>query len=381
MFTSKSSDVSFNSQRKTDTNLVRFNSSSNISVASNERSGEGRVTGLQNGSSSHVENHLSSMTAPTVSVISSSMEIFGSAESNDPLTMNKIDSATNTGSSYSVSANLAAPSFISELNMHVKMPAQFVAATKSEKVCIKPKSMKRAIKTDDEAMKKNQKKQKQSIEATVEKATHSVDHSAAEKHSLDMSFERAAVVAALTSLYGPTSGNLNSKLPTNTNISTLEGKTSPMPLPNQLKNSDGQPTLKMALPSIGDTMVDETMKIKSLNCTQADVHVAAAHPLVSSLREPEGKMLEGIEIISAVKAGPYLSKKKLPKNDDAPANSRKSSITQYPTQYDVLLGRGKSNKNHPGNVWFQGTFIFCYTFKCPVINSNRKISSYLVMPI
>jgi hypothetical protein len=40
---------------------------------------------------------------------------------------------------------------------------------------------------------------------------------------------------------------------------------------------------------------------------------------------------------------------------DQPIKRAHSRLVQ-PHQYDVLLGRGKSNIRHPGNVVYQGTY-------------------------
>jgi hypothetical protein len=366
MFTSKSSDASLNSNA----NLVRSNKSNGMSVTSNEHNSGGRVAGLLNSSSSHMENQLRSVTAPIVSVISSSMDFFGSTESNDPQTMNNVDGTTTTRPR-SITANLTGPISPSDIGKYGYMSNQLATDAKSKKAeqasSSKPKSIKRTIKSDDAATTNIQKKFKQSVEPTGEKGTHSVHPSDTEKHVLDMSFERAAVVAALSTLYGATSERLDSKLPSNTNSSTFDGTPVPMPLPKQSKNSSSQFSHKITSPSRPDDMVEKTLKEKPIINT-ADVK-EVAQPIGHSQSEP-GKNIPEVTENSTIKLGPHSSKKKSSKNNDSPTNTRKSSITQYPTQYDVLLGRGKSNKNHPGNVWFQGTHIFFFAFKCYVSISS-----------
>jgi hypothetical protein len=51
--------------------------------------------------------------------------------------------------------------------------------------------------------------------------------------------------------------------------------------------------------------------------------------------------------------------------NDSKFYSSKSPMVLQPSAYDVLLGRGKSNKNHPGNKRFQGTSNeTIFTFNC-----------------
>ena len=360
MFTSKSSDASLNSQHRSNTNLVRFNSKNNLSVPTNDQNVAGRVAGLLNSSSSHMENQFRSTTAPIVSVISSSMDLFGSDESKEPHNRYNIDGTTTT-SSYSIAANLTATTRNSEMSKYGNISAQLVAGINSEKVeqtsSSKPKSVKRAMnsKPEDDAARRNQKKSKPSTETTLETSTHSVDRSDAEKNALDMSFERAAVVAALTTLYGAASEKRSAKLPTKTNASTFGDTPSPLPLPKQVKYKESKFKPNMTSSRSGGDMVQEAVK-RSSSTTTAIVKPAA--DALGPTHFGSGKNMTEVTENSEIKVGQQSTKKKMPFHNDSPTNSRKSSVTQYPSQYDVLLGRGKSNKNHPGNVWFQGTNIF-----------------------
>jgi hypothetical protein len=373
MFTSKGSDVSLNSQRRSNTNPVKLKG---LSVTTNEHNAVRRGAGLQNSSSSHVENQLRNVATPIVSVISSSMDIFGSGQPSNPRTVNTVDSSTTT--SYPISANVAAPSFTSEPSKYGITSTQFAAGTKSEKsepaTSTKPKSVKRGNNNDAASIGKIQKKSKPAFEVEGEKSNHSGNQNGIEKNAIDMSFERAAVVAALSTLYGASNEKLSSKLPTSTNTPKFVDTEVPMPLPKQVKSAVSQIAHKVPLPCSGDEMVKKSVKAKALINT-VGVH-AAAHSLAPSLLGPRKHAPEETEN-STAKMGSHLSKKKVSKADDSSTNARTSTYTQYPSQYDVLLGRGKSNKNHPGNVWFQGMFTICS--HCKVRDEFQQICNFLLL--
>jgi hypothetical protein len=285
------------------------------------------------------------------------MEIFGSTESNHLQRRNNIDRTT-TASSYPVSVNLPVLGISSEMSKHGNSSPQSAAGTSNKKAeqasSIKLKSMKRAINTDDASKTENQKKFKLDQDVTEEEANHSTNHGNAEKNALDMSFERAAVVAALSTLYGTSGDKLNSKRPATTNnTAALNSASVPMPRPKQVMDTESQYVYECTLPISGDAMVGIAMQDKPLMNT-ADIKPPAP-PLDLSQLGVRKKSSEERENSTVVQMGPSSTEEK-----DSPTSSRKSSITQYPTQYDVLLGRGKSNKNHPGNVWFQGTFTCCH---------------------
>lgn len=353
MFKSKSSDVGVDPQRRSNANVVKFNSTSSSATLaqSDEHSSAGRVAGIMNSSSSHIENQLRNVAAPIVSVISSSMDFFGSNEANVPPTVNHVGTATTT-SSHSVSATLTAPSIASEISKYGVMSTNLVDDSKTKKSdeasSSKPKSIKRAFAAEDDTPKIFQKKSKQRVEVTGENSSHSLNQSDEEKHALDMSFERAAVVAALTTLYGATNEKINSRPVTNTN--TAVGM--PLQLPKQVKNKDNQVSRKDNYQNVQSDTVEKTEKEKAFSITANAVAAVYPHcpPQLGS-----GETVSEAVVSSTIKLAPQSSKKKGAKSNEMPSNTRKSTITLYPTQYDVLLGRGKSNKNHPGNVWFQGT--------------------------
>lgn len=352
MYKSNNSDDGLNSQRRTNTNIASYNSNNSLSVQSNQQNSVNRISGLLNSSSSHIGNQGRSATNPMVSVVASSMDLFGPnpTVSNGPQMMNSIDTGiSNRQSSYSSLTNLNAP-----VIAYGAMPTHFAAGKKSKKVeqgsGTKPKSVKRPI--DDIYPKKP----KQDVNVMGEQqANYSTTHSGADmQNASDMSFERAAVVAALTTLYGATNEKPGPKLSTNSHTATsFDGTSLPMPLPKQLKNIGSK--LASGMNSSGTR---EASTIQQTN--ENMVLKASAANLTGPTQRDSSKIMSGTTENGAIKLSSQPSKKKTGKSsNESPTISRKSTVTQYPTQYDVLLGRGKSNKNHPGNVWFQGTCIFC----------------------
>ena len=284
--------------------LQRLNANhDDIHTGANNSTGISATSRDQNGTSR--ESQLHGVTAPIVSVVSSSMDLFGPIESNNPQTLKNVDDTT-TASSQSVLAH--------EFDKYGVLSNHFAAGTKIKNIeqanDARSKSIKRSNKADGHSVFSVPKKSKQSIKATGEKSNHSTVQYGSYKNASDMSFERAAVVAALTTLYGAANEKPSAKLSTGAPTTAFDGKT--------------------------DATSERTSDEK---------------PASYSLEKQNLKTNEN----SAIKSSP---KKKVPNTNQVTTVSNISPIVQHPTQYDVLLGRGKSNKNHPGNVWFQGTYKF-----------------------
>ena len=135
MYRLNNSDVGLNAPRRASAN----SSNNNISAPSHEQNSVNRTSGLLNCSVSHIENQVLSMTNPIVSVVSSSMDLFGPNESSGLQTMNSIDP--------SISNFLTAPSNASDNCKYGVASTHFAAGTKSKKAehgsSTKPKSVKR----------------------------------------------------------------------------------------------------------------------------------------------------------------------------------------------------------------------------------------------
>jgi hypothetical protein len=333
MFSSNGNDIS------NGINALLQRIQSNRSENSNSRSSNASqinqqvVDNLNVSSMMQLQNHIA---APIVSVVSSSMDFFGGPES----IQNAVQAFDNDAVGIDRNVNSISTLQTSDRGMDNVTSAHMAVGTKRKKAeslstnTNNITKVKSAEPSSGNALTKGSKKLKHTPKAT-EKVDTSVAFNDDVANASDMSFERAAVVAALTNLYG--SGGK----PDSTNRAIDDPRNGSIPLPVI------QPTTNPA--AIGGISGSSIETKKQSNVNKSPMKTLATHE--STHRFLESMQNNSRKSTSTSMKKPLSSEKK----NDQSTSSRKSNVVYQPSQYDVLLGRGKSNKNHPGNVWFQGT--------------------------
>jgi hypothetical protein len=280
-------------------------------------------------STSQLQNQIA---APIVSVVSSSMDFFGAPES----THNSIRPPFNVGIDTSVDA--VTPSQTTDKTDNENSLAQLSKGTKRKKIETNSNSRKEVTKVDravpyDGNPITNRPKKMKHKSRTIERGDTAVALTGDTLNTPEMSFEQATVVAVLSNLYGAL-GKADG-----TNQSMDANRT-------DSKSSAINPSTTM---NIGDHVAKGISGSSVETKKQSNVNIPAMKAVTKRNVSPQFFRTQQEFVQNATQK---LAATMAKKND---SSATRPSVVYHPSQYDVLLGRGKSNKNHPGNVWFQGT--------------------------
>jgi hypothetical protein len=362
------------------------NSSSNNNddaTQSNQRNSTAALLGgsALNGAVSGMGGVLSHQQAPNVSVVSSSMDFYGAPESiylppQPP--NNNVNHTTYEDTSLTRKKpyiQMASGSNKNGIDYH--NDASEFASNKSSTI---------------------RKKMKHST--TEEKSNSSDAFNSAARTNPDLSFEQAAIVAVLASLYGSSTNTTTSTSAKNDTAGKVVTKNKPRAAPSRLPAKQLQHVSRAVMGTSGGRAVTGSSEFSQSKGkattgnglgprpvfpqTPAAAAAAAASGMYFNVGAAANFMMTDAAAKSFAKAAPSkIAKEKLAKigpnvnskqsslelKKQAPKKkaqldfhekkyyTAKAPLVMTPSQYDVLLGRGKSNKNHPGNKRFQGKFI------------------------